>query len=1040
MSASSRRHSSLSAVSHAVSLSVHRRLASLRVVPEEEVQTLEPSSSDFFEVGGHAALPARKVLDALNERCRHRGVADAELDGALSSHGGFLPLAWAEEVLEFGWVNLHDEIKERVQVGTRVTHDVHGNGHVVGFGQKREILVEFESEKKSLHSYTVHTMEHLKFPGAIFKTECAGLVTPHVGGGHARLPESHASWEEAASAMPSAYREGSFGKLVSSLPPLSFAAADLPSKYLPRAAALLALLCHGCHYFGGMDLPPPHVMEAWREVTRRLDRPMPMMHINDLVLHNWQLNEEGRACAQPALVAALALDQRPEVAALVSAKELHAEASDDNAPPRTVWSEAGLGSFDAVDRLKVLIPVFGGREGGCLTEDVFLCTITVMHMVTAPLVELCVACQEAAMRDQPERVAQLLTHIKACIDAATRAFLRIDPMSSSSTYCDQIEWARTVGTIPVPILPDAQAASGLEMPLFHLCDVFLGRALFHSVYGKQMLEERAKNLPRNHRDFLAAIEKISVRAYISSKASASLAARWNATVESFAGERGLLGVHALKASGYLEVAVKVGRVQMNATTCNESDWRARQWLTPIEHLHESRNERYTGKISADQGQKGSFAKAEIVAVGDAAATAMSPEERQPRGCPFSSSRAGSGSWRCPFAYTRRNAQAVGQDRAGHLKMSGKSQATLEAAMLSSARRLLLVPDDLWKKHAEELSIPLENGCFLCLYVMLQNAQITALPYSVLETFAAECPHVKAGTSLHRRILNSGKVSASLADLFDIAFEPPYHTLRDGGAWLLYGPVCDVLKPLAARNYSIASAPDGIWPSQLELCIGRQQWLVEMPPRLQKLHLPHRTVSRLRSSRFVEESSKFNYKQTPISRDLSQLSSKQIKRVGVLTHSLLDTPFPHNGRKPVMLRIEPSLRFHLPTDPSVPLLLFAAGTGVAPFRGFLSARLSLEHAGKITLFYSLRDVAAAPFIRELEDLANSSAGRFKLHLCVSQSRLPSVVPANVMVHPGHVDGVIQAEEEQIWRALSGDSSSSAAEQPGNESEQNTVSAF
>ncbi|KDN35308.1 hypothetical protein RSAG8_11694, partial [Rhizoctonia solani AG-8 WAC10335] len=48
------------------------------------------------------------------------------------------------------------------------------------------------------------------------------------------------------------------------------------------------------------------------------------------------------------------------------------------------------------------------------------------------------------------------------------------------------------------------------------------------------------------------------------------------------------------------------------------------------------------------------------------------------------------------------------------------------------------------------------------------------------------------------------------------------------------------------------------------------------------------------------------------------------------------------------------KFHLPSDPSVPLILVATGTGVAPFRGFVQRRAaSHEYPGKILAFFGFR---------------------------------------------------------------------------------------
>jgi cytochrome P450/NADPH-cytochrome P450 reductase len=62
---------------------------------------------------------------------------------------------------------------------------------------------------------------------------------------------------------------------------------------------------------------------------------------------------------------------------------------------------------------------------------------------------------------------------------------------------------------------------------------------------------------------------------------------------------------------------------------------------------------------------------------------------------------------------------------------------------------------------------------------------------------------------------------------------------------------------------------------------------------------------------------------------------------------------------VQLAVRPSAKaFHPPSDPSVPMVLFAAGSGMAPFRGFLQERAMQAQAGrqvaKSILFFGCRN--------------------------------------------------------------------------------------
>ena len=84
-----------------------------------------------------------------------------------------------------------------------------------------------------------------------------------------------------------------------------------------------------------------------------------------------------------------------------------------------------------------------------------------------------------------------------------------------------------------------------------------------------------------------------------------------------------------------------------------------------------------------------------------------------------------------------------------------------------------------------------------------------------------------------------------------------------------------------------------------------------------------------------------------------LSGKDEEFMGVATTYL-------DGLRPgdkIQMAVRPSGAFHLPSDPSVPVVMMAAGSGVAPMRGFIQERALQKEAGrdvgKMTLFLGCR---------------------------------------------------------------------------------------
>ena len=108
--------------------------------------------------------------------------------------------------------------------------------------------------------------------------------------------------------------------------------------------------------------------------------------------------------------------------------------------------------------------------------------------------------------------------------------------------------------------------------------------------------------------------------------------------------------------------------------------------------------------------------------------------------------------------------------------------------------------------------------------------------------------------------------------------------------------------------------------------------------------------------------------------------------------------------------QPTLPFHPPENPHLPMIMVGPGTGVAPFRGFLQERAALKQqgvpVGASLLFFGCRD-PLQDFLYEDEMRAFEAAGVTQLHTAFSRE-------------PGkpktYVQQAIQEQSEDVWRLL------------------------
>lgn len=109
-------------------------------------------------------------------------------------------------------------------------------------------------------------------------------------------------------------------------------------------------------------------------------------------------------------------------------------------------------------------------------------------------------------------------------------------------------------------------------------------------------------------------------------------------------------------------------------------------------------------------------------------------------------------------------------------------------------------------------------------------------------------------------------------------------------------------------------------------------------------------------------------------ETSEVSREEV-RVG--TASSFMRRWVDGDRTAAPVRIAPATRFGPPDDPDTPIVLFAGGAGVAPFRAFISARAARETPGLTSLFLSTRSEAHLALYRR-DFACHVAAGWLQFH--------------------------------------------------------------
>jgi sulfite reductase alpha subunit-like flavoprotein/predicted heme/steroid binding protein len=648
------------------------------------------------------------------------------------------------------------------------------------------------------------------------------------------MPESHCVWDEMAQNLPHLHKTLELRRAIDALPHLSGTAQAFPDEYVSRASSLLGVFAHAYHHIQIDPAPiPANILQPWTEVSYRLSKEQPYLSYIDLILNNWMLRDP--------------LLENPR----------------------------------CVENMDLLFPTVGNE-----TERAFYMAQVEVGASFTPIMNAVVRAQEAVeTADKVSLEAELITIIEQLQYLSSTVYQKIDPNPYSRTHVDQVIWAKTVAPFAVPISSDVPSPSGTAMAHFHMMDAFLPRTRYESQLGKQALD-LAKHSPPHWRNFVEAVRQISIPDYIRETNNQELRGVYNALIDAYAGDKGFLGVHRLKAYGFLEVAFKVGR---SVTTGAKFTglFKDRTWDKIDTELALTRDERY---LHSNQ----------YVYFVNPKSSDMNTDPQTGQSVNF-----------ITFDITEKGIYYQPGDRVGILAENSES---LIAETLRSLDANGDEEVDLTKEWQESLHLrPGYTGQekTLPLRTILKFGKIRP----VTREIGKRIVEISVNETLKRVLSARMEDQWELWDVLNILYVGRFDVRRLWKAkpWEAES-ICRIVPPEVFRLYSIASAmqPDS-QEQTLNLIVGSLEY--ETP-------------------------------QTPYSfnEQRAGTASSFLERV---------TTTPAGKARQVGMAIIPTMRFHLPHDPQRPIVMFAAGSGIAPFWGFLQARTQLAESGENWLFFGTR---------------------------------------------------------------------------------------
>lgn len=773
------------------------------------------------------------------------------------------------------------------------------------------------------------------------------------------LPQSHSSWEHAASALPQVCRTATWTSFISTLPNLP--ASSLPDENLLRANMCLGAIAHAIRNIGGLEIPE-QVFTPWKDISRRLQRPTPSFNSLDWFIYNYDIIEQ-RFCGN----------------VTANGKRSNGKQCRGEMRVTDVWRQT-----------RPMLSVTG-----CMTEAHFITSCHAIEHAAATLPGDVVRAQRAVIQGDITTVSSVLMDIAGVAEKMTHALRSCDVRPLSTTYTDPVEWGRCIGVVGLPVVPGEKTISGLLFPSVHLLDVFFSRGNYATEMGRLEHTDR-RWLPPLHREFLSVVAKVSVldfvRANSDAPGGAALSAAFSRALCAFAGEAGFLGKHRLRITAFLELSMKVGRPSTAAGT-ESAKWQRRAWRRINAAMLEGMRERQTAggcsrtrvvTVQSSEPLRESDGSVQRVVLNTDGSLIYAPGDH--------------------VAIWPRNSQQLVDDTLNALRLKASQVLHVRNPIWLDALRASGYPStcdegvkiradefleiatlqpfdaDLGQRIADEMFV---SDSTVLNYLRHETATNVPIVFSMLASVGDISP-LHLATRLDNVLLPlrprfysvASHMRCTPTSVEIIVGRVRYESNSLLGskygdkAWVENDDFNCVLMPSLAEEYLSkflipCDSDDGVEPTtECEDCTKLDA------ESLLGSDIDVEGVCKILKDEVRPENlctGRARHRAKLVTYDYNQRSSEQSVLEGV-SSSYLSSLKPGDR---VQAAVMPELDFRIPTSTEVPIVMIALGTGVAPFRSFLKELISEkqrhgEPLRKAWIILGVKSISSIPFLQEIED--------------------------------------------------------------------------